>query len=101
MNRRRTLVILLVAAGLTGCSSDGPAWDMPDVVGRDLQAAQDAVQHLTAFEVPVSTHDLSGANRTQVVDVDWLVCTQSPDAGAEITPDSMVDLGVVTRAEAC
>ncbi|MBW0114160.1 hypothetical protein I4J48_02680 [Pseudonocardia sp. KRD-169] len=74
---------------------------MPGVVGQNLQAAQDAVQELTGFEVPVTTHDLSGANRTQVVDVDWLVCTQTPDPDSEITAGSMVDLGVVRQGEGC
>jgi len=74
---------------------------MPDVIGQNLQAAQDAVQEPTGFEVPVTTHDRSGANRTQVDDIDWRVCSQSPPPGAEITRDSTVDLGVVRQGEDC
>lgn len=100
MNRRRTLVTLLVAASLSGCST-GPGWQMPDVVGVDLQAAQDTVQVLTGFQVPVTTHDRTGAARTQVLDVEWRVCSQTPDAGTDISPGSMVDLGVVRWEEDC
>ncbi|QNG55258.1 PASTA domain-containing protein [Pseudonocardia petroleophila] len=74
---------------------------MPGVVGQNLQAAQDAVQELTGFAVRVTTHDLSGADRRQVTDVEWMVCTQTPEAGTEITTDSMVDLGVVRQDEDC
>ncbi|GAA2535135.1 PASTA domain-containing protein [Pseudonocardia hydrocarbonoxydans] len=101
MPRRRIALALLAVAGIAGCASSGPTWTMPDVVGQNLQAAQDAVQQPTGFEVRVTTRDLSGADRTQVEDVEWRVCTQTPEPGAEITRESMVDLGVVRQAEDC
>lgn len=74
---------------------------MPDVVGIDLQSAQDAVQQLTGFRVVVASHDRTGADRSQVVDRDWVVCTQSVAAGGRLAPDVMVDFGVVTVGETC
>lgn len=74
---------------------------MPNLVGADLQAAQDAVQQLTGFRaVPVS-HDQTGANRPQVFDSDWVVCSQSLAAGSEIEPETMIDFGVVEQGETC
>jgi hypothetical protein len=100
VTRRRLLTAALAAACLTGCSS-GESWVMPDVVGIDLQSAQDTVQQLTGFRVVVSSHDRTGADRTQVFDRDWIVCTQSVAAGSELVPDAMVDFGVVEQAESC
>lgn len=74
---------------------------MPDVVGTDLQTAQDTVQQLTGFRVVVSSHDRTGANRTQVFDREWTVCTQSVPAGGVLVPDAMVDFGVVAADETC
>jgi len=93
-------VAALTAACLAGCSA-AENWAMPDVVGSDLQAAQDTVQRLTGFRVAVTTHDETGANRTQVYDHEWQVCTQSVAAGSDLAPDAMVDLGVVARGESC
>lgn len=74
---------------------------MPDLVGTDLQAAQDAVQQLTGFRAVLASHDRTGANRSQVFDRDWIVCTQSLAGGSEIGPDTMVDFGVVEQGESC
>lgn len=100
MTRRRLLTAAIAATVLSGCGG-GPTWVMPDVVGIDLQAAQDAVQQLTGFRVVVASHDRTGADRTQVVDREWVVCTQSVAAGSELAPDAMVDFGVVATGESC
>src|SRR5215210_1654697 len=55
--------------------SAGTSWRMPDLVGSNLQDAQNAVQDLTEFQVPVTTsHDSTGGGRQQVVDRNWKVC---------------------------
>jgi hypothetical protein len=66
--------------------STGPAsWMMPNLVGSNLQEAQDAVQRLTDFAIPLTySHDETGAGRSQVRDRNWKVCTQVPDAGETI-----------------
>ncbi|QJY44438.1 PASTA domain-containing protein [Pseudonocardia broussonetiae] len=105
MTRRRIVpalltVLCLAVLGAAGCAGS-PTWEMPDVVGVDLQSAQDTVQVLTSFGVPVTSHDRTGANRMQVVDEEWRVCDQTPEAGTDLTEDSMIDLGVVRRDEDC
>lgn len=106
MTRRRIVPALLTALCLTvlcaaGACAGSPTWEMPDVVGVDLQAAQDTVQVLTEFGVPVTSHDRTGANRMQVVDVEWRVCDQIPAPGTDLTEDSTIDLGVVRQDEDC
>lgn len=100
MTRRLLVSAALAAACLTGCGA-AESWAMPDVVGIDLQTAQDTVQRLTEFRVVIASHDQTGANRSQVYDHDWTVCTQSIPAGAEIRPGAMVDFGVVEEDEDC
>jgi hypothetical protein len=77
-------------------------WPMPNLVGVTLQDAQDQIQALTAGSVFYTrSHDLSGKDRSQVLDANWQVCTQNVAAGAAITPDSMIDFGVVKNGESC
>ena len=73
---------------------------MPDVVGMDLQSAQDLVQTNGVF-FSVS-HDLLG-NRNQAIDSNWIVCDQNIPAGQQVTGDveGAIDFGVVKREEVC
>ncbi|MBN1093317.1 PASTA domain-containing protein [Blastococcus sp. TML/M2B] len=73
---------------------------MPDLVGSDLQSAQDAVQELGVF-YSVS-HDLLGS-RNQVLDSNWIVCDQNVPPGQRVTGDveGQLDFGVVKREETC
>lgn len=76
------------------------AFAMPSFVGMDLQSAQDAVQtHGIFFS---KSHDLLGS-RHQILDSDWLVCTQNIAAGQQVTSEieAQIDFGVVKRAENC
>ncbi len=80
----------------------GGSWTMPDLVGAGLQDAQDAVQALTDFAIPVTTStDATGQGRRQVNDRNWRVCAQSVPAGAEITPGTAIDFSVVQLDEDC
>lgn len=91
-------------ASTSGTSAAAPAqqWTMPDLVGSILQDAQDEIQSLTGGEVTISTsHDATGQNRTQVMDRNWKVCTQSVAAGDPITPDTLIDFGAVKLEESC
>ncbi|PZA23086.1 hypothetical protein DMO24_01560 [Modestobacter versicolor] len=71
---------------------------MPDLVGLDLQTAQDTVQGNGVF-FSVS-HDLLGT-RNQVVDSNWIVCSQNVAPGQQVTGDveGQIDFGVVKRGE--
>jgi hypothetical protein len=80
----------------------GGSWTMPDLVGVGLQDAQDAIQGLTDFAIPITTSsDATGRDRMQVDDRNWRVCAQSVPAGAEITPSSAIDFAVVQLDEDC
>ena len=84
-------------AGATGTS-----WTMPDLVGSNLQDAQNAVQDLTDFAIAVTTsHDSTGAGRQQVVDRNWKVCSQSVAPGTTITQNTKIDFGAVQLDEDC
>ena len=79
-----------------------PAVDfsMPNVVGMDLQSAQDLVQ-TNGVWLSVS-HDLLGS-RNQAIDSNWIVCDQNISAGQQVTGDveGAIDFGVVKRGEVC
>jgi hypothetical protein len=72
---------------------------MPDVVGANLQLAQDTLQGLGSYVM--DQQDASGAGRTQVLDSNWHVCTQSPVAGSVVPVDTIVTLASVKLAESC
>lgn len=75
---------------------------MPDLVGRNLQDAQDAIQALTGNRILLtSSHDETGAGREQVLDRNWRVCDQNVAAGTMITIDTAIDFGVVKLTESC
>jgi hypothetical protein len=71
---------------------------LPDLVGKDLQAAQDEAQ-AAGFYV-LDDQDASGQNRLQVYDRNWTVCSQEPDAGTHPT-DTPVTLFAVKDDESC
>jgi hypothetical protein len=65
---------------------------MPDVIGLDLQAAQDLIQTTGVFYS--RSYDCTGRGRNQVMDRNWLVVTQQPEPGTPIGEGDAV-LGVV------
>ena len=75
-------------------------FSMPNVVGMDLQSAQDLVQ--TNGVWLSMSHDLLGS-RNQAIDSNWLVCDQNVPAGQQVTGDveGTIDFGVVKRGEVC
>jgi hypothetical protein len=93
------------SAGTAVSPSFTPAtasWTMPNLVGTGLQEAQDAVQQLTSYGIPITTsHDATGAARMQLSDRNWKVCTQNVLAGAAITPNTRIDFGAVKLEEDC
>lgn len=76
---------------------------MPDFTTRNLQDAQDEVQELGVFFS--LSHDLRGT-RSQVLDTNWQVCTQTPAPGTPVTGDAAdwegkISFGVVKLTETC
>jgi hypothetical protein len=77
-------------------------WTMPDMVGTNLQKAQDAIQKLTGDPIFITgSHDATGHGRHQLIDADWQVCTQNIRAGTTFTAKSKIDFGTVKLAESC
>ena len=88
----------------TGTRETNPAtnWAMPDLVGSNLQSAQNQIQSLTDFAITVTTsHDATGANRQQVLDENWKVCSQNIPPGHTIDSGTRIDFGAVKLEERC
>jgi hypothetical protein len=90
--------------GSTTSPSSGSAkeWVMPNLVGSNLQDAQNAMQKLTGDPVFLtSSHDATGKSRQQVADRNWKVCGQNVAAGSSITIKSVIDFAAVKNEEKC
>ncbi|MFI1324561.1 PASTA domain-containing protein [Streptomyces rochei] len=81
-----------------GAADTAETGTLPDLVGQDLQAAQDAAQ--AAGFYALDDQDASGQGRLQVMDRNWTVCSQEPAAGTHPT-DTFVTLYAVKDAESC
>jgi hypothetical protein len=96
-----------VAAPPTGVGAapapTAQSWSMPNLIGSNLQDAQDAIQRLTNNEVfYTGSTDLTGKGRNQILDANWQVCTSTPPPGSTITKDTIIDFGVVrVDSESC
>ncbi|MEU1107284.1 PASTA domain-containing protein [Streptomyces tibetensis] len=87
------------SAPTTSATTEGAKTaDLPNLVGKGLQSAQDAAQ--AAGFYALASHDSLGRGRKQVLDRDWKVCFQTPGPGRRTT-DTEVDLGVVKLEETC
>lgn len=83
-------------------TKDPASWAMPDLVGSNLQSAQNQIQSLTDFAIAVTTsHDATGADRQQVLDENWKVCSQNIPPGHTIDSGSRLDFGAVKLEERC
>ena len=94
-------IALLSVAGAPIALAD-PSWTMPNLVGMDLQGAQDAIQSLTHDQVWYSgSTDLTGKGRAQIVDRNWTVCTSTPTPGTAFAATTAISFGVVRDTEVC
>ncbi|MFD5297207.1 PASTA domain-containing protein [Streptomyces mutabilis] len=82
----------------TGAADTAETGTLPNLVGQDLQAAQDAAQ--AAGFYALDDQDASGQGRLQVMDRNWTVCSQEPTAGTHPT-DTPVTLYAVKDTESC
>ena len=65
---------------------------MPDVVGMNLQAAQNKLQALKFLNL--HSFDATGQGRLQVLDRGWVVVGQTPAAGTSVGSGRYIRLGV-------
>lgn len=98
--------VIVVLAGATvgfAPSAFAQPWIMPNLIGVDLQGAQDAVQSVSGGEVWFSSStDLTGQGRAQINDRAWVVCGSTPPPGAAFTTGTRIDFGVVRKdVESC
>jgi endonuclease YncB( thermonuclease family) len=80
-------------------TADESAGVMPDVVGLDLQTAQDTIQAETELSWSDS-RDATGQDRAQIVDSNWTVVGQTPAAGSPLNIGDTPMLDVVKQGEA-
>jgi beta-lactam-binding protein with PASTA domain len=70
---------------------------VPNVVCRDLQAAQDALQHAGYYVL--SSEDGTGKGRHQIIDRNWVVIAQSAAPGSTPRLSTRITLTVVKYGE--
>lgn len=63
---------------------------VPDVVGKDHQAAQDRMQEAGLFAL--AEEDATGQGRMLLLDRNWTVVSQSPRAGIKVSEDQTITL---------
>lgn len=78
---------------------EATAFTMPDLVGLNLQDAQDQLQDMGSFLM--DQEDASGDDRWQIDDSNWKVCRQDPEPGASHSKLDIVTLWSVKNDEAC
>ena len=80
----------------------GDTFVLPNEVGKTLQAAQDDVQAVSGNPFYFTfSEDATGANRFQILDSGWVVCSQDPAAGSRADDDTIITFYVVKDSETC
>lgn len=72
---------------------------MPNVIGMNLQFAQDLLQSKGSYLMDQT--DAKGLGRIQIIDSNWKVCKQAPSAGQRISTATIVTLASVKLIENC
>ena len=96
--KKFVLIAALVGSGiaLSPPAAAESSWTMPNLIGMDLQGAQDAIQSVSGGQVWFSgSTDLTGQGRAQLSDRNWQVCSSTPPPGATFTATTSIDFGVV------
>ena len=84
-------------------AEDEPAADetftMPNLVGLNLQVAQDELQSLGSYVL--SQDDATGKGRFQMSDRNWKVCSQDQEPGQVLSIAELVNVEAVKLSESC
>jgi hypothetical protein len=83
----------------TDAASEPEPFEMPNLVGQNLQDAQDLLQTFDSYLL--DQEDASGLDRMQMVDANWTVCEQDPAPGMSTTVEDVVTLWSVKLDETC
>jgi len=81
----------------SGGGSGSAAMTVPNVVGMQLQAAQDRLQAAGFFNL--TSHDATGQGRMQIWDRGWIVVSQSRRGGTRASAGRQIDLGAKKYGE--
>ncbi|MGA5214985.1 hypothetical protein ACPCAE_02770 [Streptomyces cinereoruber] len=81
----------------TGTGDDTEKRTVPDFLGLGLWRVFTRLDRRTRLDV----HDVSGRDRRVLWPSRWQVCTQYPEAGADLDRRTTVMIGVVRRGETC
>lgn len=73
-----------------GSSGGGGEIEVPDVVGKDHQLAQDTMQAAGLYIL--SEEDATGQGRALIVDRNWTVVEQDPPGGSVVSEDETITL---------
>lgn len=96
------LLLTLTACGIDTTtdstnSSDGNA-QLPDLAGENLKDAKASAEK-AGFD-NLTTEDVTGRDRGQLLASNWKVCTQNPDP-AELKTSTEITLGVTRTSQRC
>lgn len=80
-------------------TSASASFRMPNLVGLNLQLAQDKLQSLGSYVL--DQEDAAGLSRIQVNDANWQVCQQNPVSGKKVSVETVVRLSSVKLTEQC
>jgi hypothetical protein len=72
---------------------------VPNVVGKDLQLAQDTLQAAGFYNL--DSRDATGQGRMQIIDRNWKVCKQSVRPGSTPASGELIVLDAVKLDESC
>lgn len=89
-------------ANVSRPSKAATSWTMPNQVGADLQASQDRIQAISGNPFfYTASRDATGQSRFQILDADWQVCSQKPQAGTTFDENTLITFFVVKDDEEC
>jgi beta-lactam-binding protein with PASTA domain len=94
-----TPILLGAVKSAEVCRSASATFVMPNVVGMNLQSAEDLLQSLGNNTTTAS--DVSGEDRWVIVQANWKVCRQNPIARKKVPVQTAGVLNVVKLAEVC
>jgi len=95
--REREQVAASPDAGVDKTGSDGGGIVVPDVVGLDHQAAQNALQGEGLYSL--DERDCSGQGRLLLFDRNWEVVSTEPPAGTPVSENTTITLCSVKQGE--